>query len=436
MTAPAMPAAPAVRSAPAPGGAPGSGGTDSAAPFASALDGALSEGRAAVGEETTGEGGQPGEETAQPEVAALGVTAAVPVPLPPAVWALALGTATPEAPGAAATASPGLPGATAPAGAPVPAEAPPAGAPGLPTRAAPAPATGLPPGLVAVPAPAPTGAVPGTAPAALAAPTGAGEAAAAVAPVVLPAAPGAPAPAGPAPAEAAGSTTTTPAGLPAAALPADGAGTAGAGTGGTGAGGTGTGTNGSGPGDAAAAPAPTVLPGAAPPTAAPVPTAVPVPVGATGDAASLPVAGQVAGQLAVLRGAPDGSHTMTLVLTPETLGPVEVSVTVTKGTVDLVLRGAHEQGRAALLDALPDLRRDLETAGLTTSRVEVARDSGGSWLDRHEAGQQAQQGWGDRPGQQGAPDGRSRSWLTSADSGETRTVPTSGTASSGVDVRV
>ena len=38
---------------------------------------------------------------------------------------------------------------------------------------------------------------------------------------------------------------------------------------------------------------------------------------------------------------------------------------VSKGAVDLTLRGAHEQGRAALLDALPDLRRDLEAAGLS-----------------------------------------------------------------------
>ena len=98
---------------------------------------------------------------------------------------------------------------------------------------------------------------------------------------------------------------------------------------------------------------------------------------------------------------------MTLVLTPDTLGPVEVQVTLQKGTVDLTLRGAHEHGRAALLDALPDLRRDLEAAGLTTSRLEVDRDSGGAWLDRHSAQQQAQQqamaqqqGFGDRGGQQ------------------------------------
>ena len=99
----------------------------------------------------------------------------------------------------------------------------------------------------------------------------------------------------------------------------------------------------------------------------------------------------MARQVAVLRGGPDGAHTMTLVLTPDTLGPVEVQVTLQQGSVDLTLRGAHEHGRAALLDALPDLRRDLEAAGLTPSRLEVDRDSGGAWLGRHNAQQHAHQ---------------------------------------------
>ena len=73
---------------------------------------------------------------------------------------------------------------------------------------------------------------------------------------------------------------------------------------------------------------------------------------------------------------------MTLVLTPDTLGEVQVQVTVTKGAVELALRGAHEHGRAALLEALPDLRRDLEAAGLNPSRLEVARETGSSLLDR------------------------------------------------------
>jgi flagellar hook-length control protein FliK len=130
---------------------------------------------------------------------------------------------------------------------------------------------------------------------------------------------------------------------------------------------------------------------------------------------------------------------MTLVLTPDTLGPVEVQVTLQKGTVDLTLRGAHEQGRAALLDALPDLRRDLEAAGLSPSRLEVDRDSGGAWLGRHNAQQQSaaqQQGFGDR-GQQDRGEGRSRPWGGSADNGRSGPIPPPNrSTSSGVDVRV
>ena len=73
---------------------------------------------------------------------------------------------------------------------------------------------------------------------------------------------------------------------------------------------------------------------------------------------------------------------MTLVLTPDTLGEVQVQVTLNKGAIELALRGAHEQGRAALLEALPELRRDLEAAGLNPSRLEVARETGSSLLDR------------------------------------------------------
>jgi flagellar hook-length control protein FliK len=156
--------------------------------------------------------------------------------------------------------------------------------------------------------------------------------------------------------------------------------------------------------------------------------------GATGASAAQPVGTQVARQVAVLRGGPDGAHTMTLVLTPDTLGPVEVQVTLQQGTVDLTLRGAHEHGRAALLDALPDLRRDLEAAGLTPSRLEVDRDSGGAWLDRHSA---QQQGFGDRGDRQGRAEARSRSWSGPADTRtDGVTSPTNRSTSSGVDYRV
>ena len=183
-----------------------------------------------------------------------------------------------------------------------------------------------------------------------------------------------------------------------------------------------------------------VLPSGTPAPTAPAVAAVAADAGATGADAAQPVSTQVARQVAVLRGGPDGAHTMTLVLTPDTLGPVEVQVTLQKGAVDLTLRGAHEQGRAALLDALPDLRRDLEAAGLSCSRLEVDRDSGGAWLDRHSSQQQAaaqqQQGFGDR-GQQDRGEGRSRPWVGSADTGSSGPTPSPNrSTSSGVDYRV
>ncbi|MDT0275650.1 flagellar hook-length control protein FliK [Blastococcus goldschmidtiae] len=449
MTAPVMPSAPAAR-APSTGGTSDAGGAGSAAPFASALDGALSEGRAAVDDGATGDGEQQDPELPAGTVVLEGTAAteAPPLGLVTPFWALALGTSPVTVPTAGADAAvtgtglPGVPGSTGagtvPAGAdPSVVSAPgatPAG-PAVPAAGAVAPGGGVLPTPGAGPAPdvvlesaRGTSAVgtPGSGPAG-STPAPAGAATAGAVPLVTEVA-----------AAAAGVVTSAPspdsapAGAPAAAvtaLPGVGnASSAGADTAGTD-----QDADGSAPGDGEAEPTAFGISGPAPSAAR---AATADADGATGTAASVPVAGQVARQVAVLRGAADGSHTMTLVLTPETLGPVEVSVTVTKGTVDLVLRGAHEHGRAALLDALPDLRRDLESAGLVTAKLEVSKDSGGAWLDRHAAGQQAQQGSGERPGRHGQSDGRSRPWLRTADSGETRTVPSAGSTSSGVDVRV
>ncbi|WP_324276108.1 flagellar hook-length control protein FliK [Blastococcus brunescens] len=173
-------------------------------------------------------------------------------------------------------------------------------------------------------------------------------------------------------------------------------------------------------------------PAAVPATAAP---------SATGTAATQPVGSQVAHQVAVLGRGPDGSHTMTLVLNPENLGPVEVSVTLSKGTVDLTLRGAHELGRAALLDGLTDLRRDLEAAGLNPAKLEVDRETGGSWLSRHAQQQAEQQASGQQNGQRGEQQGRgedrSRPWGPAADRAVSGPTPASQrSTSSGVDLRV
>ena len=129
---------------------------------------------------------------------------------------------------------------------------------------------------------------------------------------------------------------------------------------------------------------------------------------------------------------------MTVVLSPENLGPVQLQVTLTNGTLDMTLRGAHEHGRSALMAALPELRRDLQSAGLNCSRLEVDAEAGGSWSAQHQSAQQqnashGQQQSGD--GRWAARGDRARPWGRSADLGGVRTVPASSrTTSSGVDV--
>jgi hypothetical protein len=209
------------------------------------------------------------------------------------------------------------------------------------------------------------------------------------------------------------------------------------------AGAEGSGTD-SGPGtpapstpDAGPAPAddlPTGIPGSAPLTPAATPAAAAAPA-----ARETPVAAQLAPQLAVLRNAPDGSQTMTVVLTPDSLGEVTVQVTITDGTLDLMLRGGSEHGRHALADALPELRRELEGAGLSFSRLAVDPDAprdGGS------GGRTAEQLMADLRGngsqqQQGSTPHRAPAWAGSDTSpGEGPAPALRPSASSGVDVRV
>jgi flagellar hook-length control protein FliK len=152
-----------------------------------------------------------------------------------------------------------------------------------------------------------------------------------------------------------------------------------------------------------------------------------------------PVAAQLTPQLAVLRSAPDGSHTMTLVIAPESLGPVSVRVTVSGGALDLTLHGASAHGRHALTEALPELRRDLEAAGLTFSRLEVDARGGGDGPGSRTAQQQLLADLTGNGGQQrsGGSEARPRAWAPPGTHlGEGGPVLTSTpSASSGVDVR-
>ena len=180
----------------------------------------------------------------------------------------------------------------------------------------------------------------------------------------------------------------------------------------------------------------TGVPGAAVPT-----PAVPTTPAAAGPAAGreAPVAAQLAPQLAVLRSAPDGSQSMTLVLTPDSLGEVTVQVTITDGTLDVMLRGGSEHGRHALADALPELRRDLESAGLSFSRLAVDPDAPGDGGPGNRTTEQLLADMRGNGGQQQRNDSsRSRTWAPSgAPLGEAGPAPTAhSSASTGVDVRV
>jgi flagellar hook-length control protein FliK len=171
------------------------------------------------------------------------------------------------------------------------------------------------------------------------------------------------------------------------------------------------------------------------PPLAPASAVAPVQAATTAAVPHAPVAAQVATQVAVLSSGPDGTHSVTVVLHPDSLGPVHLQVTLSQGTVDLTMRGAHAQGRAALMEALPDLRRDLQSAGLTCSNLDVDRDTGGSWANPQQGTHQQWAEQGRR--QQEWSDGRFRPWSPAADSGDSRPKPASTRSTSrGVDVRV
>ena len=376
-----------------------------------------------------------------------------PVPLAPGLWAL-LAAATPITvpaptapaptgpttvdPATAVVAAPGapvtpvlplpVPAGTVLAGTVMPGTDPTNGAPtvtGVPTDGLPVPATPPPPGVL--PAPATTAPV-------AAAPVAGGPAdtAAAAITVVRDPAPAATPPSGAAPATD----------LPPVLLPAPGwAGSS-----------TGTSTDtpdgrSGGPATPALATADPVAPtadtdsvftlgGTAPTTA--TTTTAQAPAAAVPQA---PVAQQLGRHIAVLRNAPDGSQTMTVVVTPDDLGPVTIAVTVSGGTLDLKLHGAHEAGRHALLEALPELRRDLEGAGLSLRGLAVDTATGDPDPGSRSPQQQlldaraGQQGSAGHPGQQ-VPRGRAWGAAPAPLVAGTPATSTDQSASTGVDVRV
>ena len=120
------------------------------------------------------------------------------------------------------------------------------------------------------------------------------------------------------------------------------------------------------------------VPPATGPATGPAPTARadgPAPL----PASPVSTATQVLAPVAALhrRGA-DGVHQLTVSLSPDELGPISIVVELRDGTVSMSLTGGSETSRDALRAALPDLRRLLEDAGLTTSSLEVRADDAGA----------------------------------------------------------
>jgi hypothetical protein len=70
----------------------------------------------------------------------------------------------------------------------------------------------------------------------------------------------------------------------------------------------------------------------------------------------------------------EGTHHMTIDITPEELGPVRLTVALRDGQLHVLLAGSSEISREAMRAALPDLRKLVEGAGITAGSFDVHPD--------------------------------------------------------------
>jgi Flagellar hook-length control protein len=114
-------------------------------------------------------------------------------------------------------------------------------------------------------------------------------------------------------------------------------------------------------------------------------------------AASAPptFAAQMSQPVFTLAKAGNGDHTITVNVTPENLGPVTVRAHVDGSSMRIELFSASDGGRDALKQLMPDLRRDLASAGITanldlSSQGQPDTQTGPSWQGRPTTPQRAQ----------------------------------------------
>jgi flagellar hook-length control protein FliK len=114
----------------------------------------------------------------------------------------------------------------------------------------------------------------------------------------------------------------------------------------------------------------------------PAATPVTAPSGSTAAQPTLtpatpqPVTHQLAGPVLNLRASGDGSHQLTIALHPAELGPVNLHVRILGDSMAIQLSSTSEGAHDAMRDALPQLRHELEAAGL--SSVDLSLDLGAS----------------------------------------------------------
>jgi flagellar hook-length control protein FliK len=113
------------------------------------------------------------------------------------------------------------------------------------------------------------------------------------------------------------------------------------------------------------------------PDARPAGIAAPDAAGRPQPAAPELMRDQVTRPLLALASAGNGDHTVTISVTPDSLGPVIVRAHISDGQVRLELFAPNDPGRESLRQLLPDLRRDLASTDLSAT-LDLSSQSGPS----------------------------------------------------------